>query len=244
MRWGASLLFAFAPGLYKLGKLDGRMRLLNPAGQPVEWIYNRAELETIDISGDPYDEQLVAAVEKAAKVGRGRPLLVGYTWTASVWTPARVAEIRRSVDTASKQQYVSFLKERYAYSIERVNELYGLESTSFTDLLTDRFPKLDQSRPTVVTDDRDFLIEAAGRLAASIAETLKTAHPGALLFSEPLQTTPEIAAAMAQHVDVLVSHQHLPAAKAQVLPSPPPDPLPVNLVGINSNLRQSPIPQK
>jgi hypothetical protein len=87
-----------------------------------------------------------------------------------------------------------------------------------------------------MADDREFLIEAAGRLAASIAETLKTAHPGALLFSEPLATIPAIADAMAQSVDVLVSHQPLPAAKAQVLPSPPPDPLPTNIVGIAGNV--------
>ena len=204
---------------------------MSPAGQPVAWRYDPAALESIDLPGDLFDEQLVAAVQKAALAGRQRSNLVGYTWTPSPWTRARVTAIRRSGESASKQHYVGFLKERYAYSIERVNELYALESTSFTDLLTDRFLNLDETRATVAADDRDFLLELAGRVAESVALALQTAHPGALLFTEPLDS-PDIAAAMAPHADVLVSRQPLPTAPAQVLLGAPPAALPMNVVGL------------
>lgn len=34
-----------------------------------------------------------------------------------------------------KRQWVEFLKERYGYSVERVNEAYGMEAASFSDVL-------------------------------------------------------------------------------------------------------------
>jgi hypothetical protein len=220
---------------------------VSPANLPVAWRYNRADLETIDVGADLFDEQLVAVVEKSAQAGRQRAGLVGYTWTPSDWSRARVAAFRRSGESASKQHYVGFLKERYAYSIERVNELYGIESTSFTDLLTDNFAELDSSRPAVVADDGDFLAELAGRLAESVALALRTAHPGALLFTEPLNSE-AIAAAMAPHADVLVSQQPLSTAKAQVLLGDPPAVLAPNVVGLRGQIeplaRHLPTPPK
>ncbi len=213
------------------------------------WRYDPAGLQVIDIGGDLFDDQLVAAVERAAQLGRPRSLLAGYTWPSSDWSVQRTKAIRHGPESASKQQYVAFLKERYSYSIERVNELYGLESTSFTDLLTDKFTNFDSSRPAVLADDRLFLIEAAGRLAESLTEALKQAHPAALLFSEPFFVGgDEAAAAMASHVDVLVSQRPLPAAKAQVLLMNPPQPLPANVVGLAGEIgylqRLLPIPPK
>jgi hypothetical protein len=44
--------------------------------------------------------------------------------------------IRRLPDEApGKQQYVEFLKETYGYNIDRLNAAYGLEASSFTDLI-------------------------------------------------------------------------------------------------------------
>ncbi len=211
---------------------------MDPAGQPLVWRYDPGALQLIDVSGDPFDEQLVAAVQKAAQTGRRRTALIGYTWTPSDWSLARVARLRRTSESASKQQYVGFLKEKYAYSIERVNDLYGLESTSFTDLLTDPFAKLDATRPAVVADDREFLAESAARLAESVALALRETHPHALLFSETL-ASPEAAVAMAPHVDVLVSAHPVPTAKAQILLARPPEPMPPNIIGF-----ADPIPPK
>lgn len=55
-----------------------------------------------------------------------------------------------------KQFYVNWLKVRYAYNIARLNEAYGLESTSFTDLTESDFRRLDTQRAAVQKDDKDF----------------------------------------------------------------------------------------
>ena len=210
---------------------------MSPAGLPIAWRYDPAALELITVGRDPFDDELVTAVLNAVLRGKQRSNLVGYTWSVADWTPVRVTAIRKlSAESAGKQQYAGFLKERYAYSIERVNQIYGLESTSFSDLLIESFAQLDLARPEVAADDRQFLAETASRLAEAIAATLHTAHPGALLFSEPLHGSPVAAEAFVRHADVLVSSVHHPAAKAQVLLGPPPRPLPSNIVGLAQDL--------
>ncbi len=222
---------------------------MSPLGLPTAWRYDLAALELITVGPDPFDDDLLAAVTKAVQRGKQRPNLVGYTWSVSDWTPARVTAMRKlTTESAGKQQYVGFLKERYAYSIERVNQIYGLESTSFSDLLIESFTHLDLARPEVAADDRQFLTETASRLAEAIAGTLHTGHPGALLFSEPLGALAAAADVFVRHADVLISSVHHPAARAQVLLTPPPQPIPSNVVGLQQNLdsleRLLPIPPK
>lgn len=242
---GFTSLFAFAqPSHYRLGEVAGRKWLVSPAGLPVAWRYTPAHLQLITLPTDPFDDDLLSATQQSAKFGRERSTLLGYSWTPTDWTPTRLAKIRRlNGDSAAKQQYIGYLKERYAYSIERVNQIYGLESTSFSDLLTESFDKLDPSNPAIAADDHQFLLDTASRLAEALRDALQDAHPGALLFTEPL-ADPEIAATvagtvagmMAKFADVLVSHQPLPSAKAQVLLRKPPQPLPPNVVGLSSDI--------
>ena len=222
---------------------------MSPLGLPTAWRYDPAALELITVAPDPFDDELVTAVLNAVLRGKQRSNLVGYTWSVSDWTPSRVTAMRKLItESAGKQQYVGFLKERYAYSIERVNQIYGLESTSFSDLLIESFAQLDLARPEVAAADRQFLAETASRLAEAIAGTLHTAHPGALLFSEPLRGSAAAADVFVRHADVLVSSVHHPAARAQVLLAPPPQPLPFNVVGLQQDLdsleRLLPIPPK
>ena len=232
MRGFTSLFAFYQPSHYRLGEVAGRKWLVSPSGHPVAWRYDSSQLQLITLPPDPFDDDLVTATQVAAKLGRNRADLLGYTWTPSAWTPARLAQIRRlNADSAAKQQYIGYLKERYAYSIERVNEIYGLESTSFSDLLTETFAKLETTKPTVAADDRQFLLDTAARVAEALAEALKEAHPGALLFTEPVDDA-EIAALMAQFAPVLVSRQPLAAARAQVLLAKPPLVMPKNIVGL------------
>lgn len=248
MRGFTSLFAFYQPSHYRLGVVAGRMWLVSPAGQPVAWRYDPAQLQVITLPVDPFDDDLVTATQVAAKLGRNRADLLGYTWTPSSWSPARLTQIRRrNADSAAKQQYIGYLKERYAYSIERVNEIYGLESTSFSDLLTETFAKLDPTKPAVAADDRQFLLDAASRVAEAIAEALKEAHPGALLFTEPIDDA-EIATLLAKFAPVLVSRQPLAAARAQVLLAKPPLVMPKNIVGLADTVKPLeallPIPQK
>lgn len=222
---------------------------MSPGGVPVAWRYDPAALQLIEVNQALFDDDLLAAVQKASALGRRRAALVGYTWPASDWTSARVTAMRRlSAESAGKQQYVGFLKERYAYSIERVNEIYGLESTSFSDLLTEGFAALDTSRAAVAADDRQFLADCAARLAETLATELQSAHPGALLFSEPVTGAGIAADAFARHAAVLVTSVAHPTAKAQVILGAPPQPLPPNVVGLASDFERLesllPIPKK
>ncbi len=74
--------------------------------------------------------------------------------------PARewVDAVRRMAEEApAKQQYVLFLKETYGYNIERLNQAYGMDAGSFTELLTYDYSRLDVKRPAVRRDDEAFL---------------------------------------------------------------------------------------
>ncbi|MCU0248429.1 MAG: hypothetical protein MUC42_17805 [Bryobacter sp.] len=68
-----------------------------------------------------------------------------------------------------KERYVAFLKERYGYNIGRLNEAYGIEAGAFTELLSERFGRLDARRPAVREDDREFLVEVVPVLLAVAA---------------------------------------------------------------------------
>jgi hypothetical protein len=69
-----------------------------------------------------------------------------------------VFAIRRMREEApAKQQYVQFLKDLYGYNIGRLNEAYGLDAGSFTELLTYDYGRLDFQRPAVRRDDDAFL---------------------------------------------------------------------------------------
>ena len=60
-------------------------------------------------------------------------------------------------EAPAKQQYVQFLKDLYGYNIGRLNEAYGLEAGSFTELLSYDYRRLDAGREPVRRDDEAFL---------------------------------------------------------------------------------------
>ncbi|MCX6595465.1 MAG: hypothetical protein NTV70_03760 [Acidobacteria bacterium] len=68
-------------------------------------------------------------------------------------------DFTRGLDSEAdgKQAYVGFLKERYEYTIGRLNEAYGLDAQSFTELTALNFKSLDRARKAVVEDDATFL---------------------------------------------------------------------------------------
>lgn len=60
-------------------------------------------------------------------------------------------------ETAGKQYYVAWLKDRYGYQIAKLNAAYGLEATSFSELLERDLGRVDRGREAVRRDDEDFL---------------------------------------------------------------------------------------
>ncbi|MBI2687751.1 MAG: hypothetical protein HYX27_15680 [Acidobacteria bacterium] len=99
---------------------------------------------------DPFDATFLRQVPKAgaAQEVEFRP------------APARewVHAVRRMAASApGKEQYVQFLKDQYGYNIGPLNEAYGIEAGSFTELLTYDYRRLDTQRPAVRRDDEAFL---------------------------------------------------------------------------------------
>lgn len=99
---------------------------------------------------DPFDSAFLRQLPRAAKAEEVefRP------------APSRewVHAVRRMREEApAKQQYVQFLKDLYGYNIGPLNEAYGLDAGSFTELLTYDYRRLDPGRPAVRRDDETFL---------------------------------------------------------------------------------------
>lgn len=59
----------------------------------------------------------------------------------------------------TKQFYIAWLKDRYAYNISKLNAAYGLEATSFSDLAESDFRRIDRARPAVRRDDAALLAD-------------------------------------------------------------------------------------
>lgn len=99
---------------------------------------------------DPFDSAFLRELPRAAKAEEVefRPA------PSREWVYA-VRGMRE--ETPAKQQYVQFLKDRYGYNIGRLNEAYGLDAGSFTELLTYDYRRLDPQRPAVRRDDEAFL---------------------------------------------------------------------------------------
>lgn len=96
---------------------------------------------------DPFDAAFLRHMPRAEEV-EFRP------------APSRdwVHAVRRMREEApAKQQYVLFLKDLYGYNIGRLNDAYGLEAGSFTELLTYDYRRLDARREAVRRDDEGFL---------------------------------------------------------------------------------------
>jgi hypothetical protein len=105
---------------------------------------------------DPYDGAAMRNWAKAARAVLRNEAKVEYTWTGA--TAVHLELIRRLPDEApGKQQYVEFLKETYGYNIERLNDAYGLQASSFTDLYSFDYRALDRAREAVRRDDAAFL---------------------------------------------------------------------------------------
>lgn len=93
-------------------------------------------------------------------------------------TPGAALLATQASSTDGKQFYVAWLKDRYNYNIAKLNQAYGLEAISFTDLTESDFKQVDRQRPAVVEDDRLFLIDLAATLKQRIDEMFQACAPG------------------------------------------------------------------
>ncbi len=77
-----------------------------------------------------------------------------------------------------KQFYIGWLKDRYGYNIAKINEAYGLDMTSFSDLSESDFRQVDRKRKAVVEDDRLFLADLESMLKQKVDEMFQACAAG------------------------------------------------------------------
>jgi hypothetical protein len=77
-----------------------------------------------------------------------------------------------------KQFYIGWLKDRYGYNVAKINEAYGLEMTSFSDLSESDFRQVDRKRKAVVEDDRLFLLDLESMLKQKVDEMFQACAAG------------------------------------------------------------------
>jgi hypothetical protein len=92
-------------------------------------------------------------------------------------TGARHLAMQNSA-TEGKQFYIAWLKDRYGYNIAKINEAYGLEMTSFSDLSESDFRQVDRKRKAVAEDDRLFLLDLESMLKQKVDEMFQACAAG------------------------------------------------------------------
>ncbi len=104
-------------------------------------------LSPVDLFSEAVQASIRAKVQEACEVVDTAAM--GREWV----------DFARGLDSEAdgKQAYVGFLKERYEYNIGRLNEAYGLDAQSFTELTSMNFKSLDRARKAVVEDDAQML---------------------------------------------------------------------------------------
>jgi hypothetical protein len=127
---------------------------------------------------------------RAKSLGKNKELVAYVCTGVPAWNRAWVNWFRTlHADSPGKQQYVQFLKETYKYSIGDVNAVYGIDSTSFTDLgqISWNAAGLDRAKPR--TDDEAFLGSIAQVLYSTAAEAIRKADRNHLVLSEHFDKT-------------------------------------------------------
>ncbi len=123
-----------------------------------------------------------------------------------IWDSRRV-DFYRALPAAApgKTEYVRFLEDQYAGEIQSLNQAYGTQFTSFTDLSAATAWTLDTNQATVQQDDDLFM----GRIAAVLYPLLKgivrEGAPHHLFMGERyvLRMVPEpVLRVVGQHVDI------------------------------------------
>ena len=110
---------------------------------------------------------------------RSCTLLRGAVGVEIEWGDAAGASAIGTMASSSegKQFYISWLKDRYRYNIAHINEAYGTEATSFSDLSENDFQKVDRRRPKVAEDDKLFLVDLEAMLKQKVDEMFQTCSP-------------------------------------------------------------------
>ncbi len=123
-----------------------------------------------------------------------------------IWDSRRVNFFRSLPATApGKAEYVRFLKDRYSADIQRLNEAYGTQFSTFDNLLSTTTWALNANHPPVRQDDELFLGRIAAVLYPLLKDIVRQGAPHHLFMGERyvLRMVPEPVLRVAgQYVDI------------------------------------------
>lgn len=178
-------------GAYRLKQSEGRWQIVDASGAVVDKpvlapIPLLPGKEFADVFDPEIQEQIRTRCFSRAKSLQASSELVAYTFTAiPPWNRAWVDWFRaQHADSPGKQQYVQFLKETYSYSIGDANKVYGIDSTSFTDLGQFNWNAAKLEGEKTRTDDEEFLGWIAQALFSTAAEAVRKADPNHLILGQ------------------------------------------------------------
>jgi hypothetical protein len=196
------LLAAPDPGYYRLKRVEAEWRIVGPDEAPLEHapqVSDRPrttpflaavplipENRFADVFDPAFQTGLRARCAESVRTFRDNKLAVAYVFTGvPVWSREWVSWFRSlDAEADGKQQYLQFLKQTYSYNIDLLDAIYGIESTSFTDLAAYPWTGLDTARPAVRKDDEAFLGWIAQVLCATAVEALRKHDPNHLIIGQ------------------------------------------------------------
>jgi hypothetical protein len=195
--------------------IEGRYaRLLDPAGRPVTSLFlsetNPGQPFVASIRVEAHPDLLSSAfqaswksqVQNTVKRHKSDPQLLGYGWRALNWSPKLIRSLRESrAVPETRAVYLLWLKDRYSYVIDRLNEVYSTEAQSFTDLETIKWPA--KTSTAIEADDVAFLAGMARTFYTTASEAIRVMHPEAVFLGErfPALTPSAVLEAVAPAID-------------------------------------------
>lgn len=154
---------------------------------------------------DVFDRTQQAAIERVCTDAAARhsndPSVVAYSFTRlPEWNNGWTQWYRQlPADAEGKERYVQFLKESYGYQIERLQQAYRIDVSSFTELLPLRW------RNGVDSDDNAFLGWIAEAVFEATVRAIRSRDKSHLILSPRMdRATPRsVIAACAKLYDAL-----------------------------------------
>jgi hypothetical protein len=155
-----------------------------------------------DLLASNFQAAWKAQAREVAERFRNNAQLVGYGWRPLDWSAKLVRSLRESSSLPeTRAVYLLWLKDRYSYVIDRLNEVYGTSASSFTELETIRWPKAFS--PTIEADNLAFLPGVARTLYTTASEAIRAVHPEGVILGErfPASTPAPVLEAVGPSID-------------------------------------------
>jgi hypothetical protein len=176
-----------------------------PFIQPFEYLETKGE--HLDVFDAAMRQRISAHLTARARAVAGNPWVIGLVGPdLPVWNFNRVNRFREAApESAGRQRYAAFLRERYANDIAQVNAIYATKFASFAELTA--APKLtfETKSAEAKAADEAFAGLIAEQLFATARAAVKAGAPQHLYLGErtQLRSVPDaVLKVMGKYVDV------------------------------------------